>query len=475
MTIRRASRIPHSWIWVMAALTVMHGVLTLAAGAAAQDAGLRIVVLEGEDSVNIIERGTAVPILVEVRDRNDLPVSGASVLFLLGEGGTATLNAGLQQLALTTNALGQAAVAVNPLATGAVELSVSATFAGETATAAIVQTNFATVAEAAAAGLGTGAGTGTGAATATGAGAGAGGGLGTGAVVGIVGAAVGGAVGAGVALAGGESSTPTPTPLARAPSRPSAPTLTAGDGRLEVSWVAPASNGAAIDDYDVRYRTGGGSWTELPDAVKSTSTSATISSLTNGTTYAVQVRAGNSAGDGEWSASATGTPVAPASAPAAPSRPTLTAGDGQFGVSWTAPADNGAAIDDYDVRYRPAGGSWTELPDDVKSTATSATISSLTNGTTYAVQVRAGNSAGDGEWSASATGTPVAPASAPAAPSPPRLTAGDGQLGVSWTAPADNGAAIDDYDVRYRTGGGSWTELPDDCEEHGDDVRRSRA
>ena len=75
---------------------------------AAQDAGLRIVVLGGEGSVNIIEQGTAVPTLVEVRDRNDLPVSGASVLFLLGEGGTATLNAGLQQVALTTNALGRA-------------------------------------------------------------------------------------------------------------------------------------------------------------------------------------------------------------------------------------------------------------------------------------------------------------------------------------------------------------------------------
>ena len=61
MTSRRASRIPHSWIWVMAALTVMHGVLTFAAGAAAQDAGLRIVVLEGEDSVNIIERGDGGP------------------------------------------------------------------------------------------------------------------------------------------------------------------------------------------------------------------------------------------------------------------------------------------------------------------------------------------------------------------------------------------------------------------------------
>ena len=300
-----------------------------------------------------------------MRDRNDLPVSGASVLFLLGEGGTATLNAGLQQLALTTNALGQAAAAVNPLATGAVELSVSATFAGETATAAIVQTNFATVAEAAAAGVGTGAGTGTGAATATGAGAGAGGGLGTGAVVGIVGAAVGGAVGAGVGLAGGESSTPTPTPtpLARAPSRPSAPTLTAGDGRLEVSWVAPASNGAAIDDYDVRYRTGGGSWTEAPDAVKSTSTMVTIPGLRNGTAYEVQVRAGNSAGDGEWSGQRDRHRRWRRLRRRRPRLgPNVTAGDGQFGVSWTAPAANGAAIDDYDVRYRPAGGSWTELP-----------------------------------------------------------------------------------------------------------------
>ena len=129
-------------------------VMLAAAPAVAQDAGLRIVVIEGEDSVNIIEQGTAVPTLVEVRDRNDLPVSGASVLFLLGEGGTATLNAGLSQVALTTNALGQAAVTVNPIAAGAVELSVSAAFGGETATAAIVQANFATAAEAAAAGAG---------------------------------------------------------------------------------------------------------------------------------------------------------------------------------------------------------------------------------------------------------------------------------------------------------------------------------
>ena len=175
-----------------------------------------------------------------------------------------------------------------------------------------------------------------------------------------------------------------------------------------MSWTAPSDNGAAIDDYDVRSRQAGGSWTQLSDTVKSTSTRATITGLANGTAYEVQVRAGNSVGDGPWSASATGTPVAAASAPSAPSAPTLTAGDGQLGVSWTAPIDNGAAIDDYDVRYRPSGGSWTELPDTVKSTATRATITGLTNGTTYEVQVRAGNSVGDGPWSASATGTPVA-------------------------------------------------------------------
>ena len=170
--------------------------------------GLRIVVLEGEDGVNIIGQGTAVPTVVEVRDRNDLPVSGASVLFLLGEGGTATLNAGLSQVAVTTNALAQAAVTVNPLASGAVQLQVSAAFQGQTATAAIVQTNVATAATAggatggAAGTAGAGGGTGGGAGGATGAaaGGGAGGGLGAGGIVGIVAGSVGAAV-AGAAVA----------------------------------------------------------------------------------------------------------------------------------------------------------------------------------------------------------------------------------------------------------------------------------
>ena len=197
---------------ILAVGIVLTGAATMISAAipvaAAQGEDLRIVVLEGEDGVNIIGQGTAVPTVVEVRDRNDLPVLGASVVFLLGEGGTATLNAGLSQVALTTNALGQAAVTVNPLASGAVQLQVSAAFQGQTATAAVMQTNVATATAAggaaggAAGTAGAGAGTGGGAGGATGAAAGGGAvaGLGTGGVVGVVAGSVGAAV-AGVAVA----------------------------------------------------------------------------------------------------------------------------------------------------------------------------------------------------------------------------------------------------------------------------------
>ena len=438
------------------------------ASTATQDDCLCIVLIEGEDRVNIIERATAVPTLVEVRDRNDLPVAGLLLLFRLGDGGTATLNTGLQQVGVTTDALGRAAVSVNPIATGEVELSVTATFEGETVTETILQTNFATVAEALAAGVTVAELVAAGVTEAELVAAGVivpTGGLGTGAIVGIV-AAAGGAAGVAAAVGGGKGSSPPPVPQASAPSAPRALRLAPGDGQMRVSWGAPADDGgAAIDDYDLRYRPAGGAWTEIRDDVKQTVTSLLLTGLRNGTTYEVQVRAGNSAGDGPWSARATGTPMVPVTAPSAPAPPMLRPGNGQMGVIWSPPSSNGgAAIDDYDLRYRPASGAWTEIRDDVKRTVTSLLLTSLTNGTTYDVQVRAGNSVGDGPWSESATGTPMASASVPSAPSAPRLTEGDGQMEVRWTPPTDDGgAAIDDYDVQYRPVGGSiWRELPDD-------------
>jgi len=135
---------------------------------------LRIVVIEGEGAVNIIQQKTAVAPMIEVRDRNDQPVAGATVNFVV-RAGRATFG-GARTLTVTTNAAGRAAAAgFAPSGTGALQIGATATFQGQTAAVAIAQTNVMTAAEAAAvssAGAG-GAGGSGGAGSAAGGGAGA--------------------------------------------------------------------------------------------------------------------------------------------------------------------------------------------------------------------------------------------------------------------------------------------------------------
>jgi len=179
-----------------------------------QRAALRIVVIEGEDAINVIQQKTAVAPVIEVRDRNNLPVAGATVTFSVG-GNSATFAGGAQTFTVATNAAGRAAVAaVNPLSSGAVQIQVSAAFQGQTALATIAQTNVLTAAEAAgatsaAASGASGTAGGSGTAGATGGAAGGGGGV-SGTTIGIVGAAVaGGAVAATQAGGSGEESATT--------------------------------------------------------------------------------------------------------------------------------------------------------------------------------------------------------------------------------------------------------------------------
>ena len=180
-------------------------VLVLMFGAASQAQGpppLRIVVIEGEDAVNVIQQKTAVAPLVEVRDRNDQPVAGAIVTFSVRGTNLASFG-GSQTLTVTTNAAGRAAAAAfNPVSSGAVQIQVQAAFQGQTAVAAIAQTNVMTAAEAAAAAASAPGGAGAG--SAGGAAGGSGGGL-SGTTIGIIGAAAAGGAVAATQL-GGESS-----------------------------------------------------------------------------------------------------------------------------------------------------------------------------------------------------------------------------------------------------------------------------
>ena len=246
-----------------------------------------------------------------------------------------------------------------------------------------------------------------------------------------------------------ESATLTVNPTV--PDAPAKPEVNPGDGRLEVSWTAPAANGSPLTRYGMHYKaTSASSWTTHPLSSAGTGTSTTITKLANGTTYQLQVRAHNAVGASAFSATARGTPR---DVPAVPARPAVVEGDERLTVTWTAPADNGAAIDDYDVQYkRTSASSWRSHA--FSGTGTSTTIRNLTNGLEYEVQVQAHNAAGDSGFSGSRRGTPR---DVPDVPAKPALTPGSTRLTVSWTAPADNGAAIDDYDVQYkRTSASSW-------------------
>lgn len=141
----RASRLA---AWVVSALA-----LTLGSSAGhAQDAAgpaLRLVVIAGEDAVNVIQQQTAVAPIVEVRDKNDQPVAGALVRFAIRGGRGATF-AGRRAVSLTTDATGRAAVgSLAPGSAGPVQIDVTATFQGQVARTTIAQTTVTTPAEAA--------------------------------------------------------------------------------------------------------------------------------------------------------------------------------------------------------------------------------------------------------------------------------------------------------------------------------------
>ncbi len=88
--------------------------------------------------------------------------------------------------------------------------------------------------------------------------------------------------------------------LATVPSAPGTPTVSLGDGQASLSWAAPSSDGGdPIDDYAIEYSTNGSTWAVFADAV-STTRSATVTGLTNGTGYYFRLRATNAAGDGPY-------------------------------------------------------------------------------------------------------------------------------------------------------------------------------
>ena len=92
-----------------------------------------------------------------------------------------------------------------------------------------------------------------------------------------------------------------------APATPTAPTITsvtAGDKTLSIAFSTPTDDGGEpINNYE--YSLNAGTWVSMNGTVSPFQ----VSSLTNGVTYAVRVRAVSSVGSGSASVSVSGTPV----------------------------------------------------------------------------------------------------------------------------------------------------------------------
>jgi fibronectin type 3 domain-containing protein len=225
---------------------------------------------------------------------------------------------------------------------------------------------------------------------------------------------------------------------------PAAPAiaLTAGSNQLNLTITPGANGGRAITAYQWTID-GGLTWT----AFSTTSLSQSITGLANGNAYSVKVRALNVAGAGSASSIATATPAGLASAPPITG---VTGGNASVVVSFTAPVDNGgAAITNYEFSTNN-GVSFTALA--TPSTVSPMTITGLTNGSTYAIKIRAVTSIGAGAASSATNGYPL---TAPSTPTALTATPGLSSIAVSFTPGATGGATPTYTATATPVGGGS--------------------
>ena len=233
---------------------------------------------------------------------------------------------------------------------------------------------------------------------------------------------------------------------ATAPGAPTGLTASAtGQTQISLSWRAPANDGGgAITGYRIEVSEDRQRWTDQVSNTGSIATNYAHTGLMPGDTRHYRISALNSAGAGQPSAIATGSTAA-ANVPGAPGVASVTAGKGSLTVTWRAPVQTGGTpVTAYDLRHirsdapNKADASWTVVQDVwTGSGALSRELSGLDGGLRFDVQVRAVNSAGDGQWSTTATGTPEATVAIPTPPANAQYRRDGSTAVVTWDPSAD--------------------------------------
>jgi predicted phage tail protein len=241
--------------------------------------------------------------------------------------------------------------------------------------------------------------------------------------------------------------TPTATPAA-APGTPGGLTAAPGDRQVTLSWDPPASDGGSrVSGYNVYQGTSpGGEATTPVNGSPVTSTSYTVTGLTNGSTYYFTVEAVNAQGPGTASGE---VPAVPVTVPGPPGGLTAAPGDAKVTLVWDPPAsDGGSRVSGYNVYYATSAD-FKEAGEVPGVAGTALVLVGLVNGTPYYFRVTAVNKAGESQPSG---GVPAVPVTVPGPPGGLTATAGDAKVTLAWSAPAsDGGSPVTGYDLYVGT------------------------
>ena len=245
------------------------------------------------------------------------------------------------------------------------------------------------------------------------------------------------------------SNTDTGTPS----TTPSAPTnvLASGNAELTVTWDAPDDGGSAITGYTVQWKSGTQNYNTTRQATVTTTTH-TIPTLTNDTTYTLRVKATNANGDSGWTET-TATPLSgPGVASVTVDQASITQTSADVAVTVANPQN---AVQVVFVRYRVAGDAWPSAPNlflatSGSGTAVTFTLSGLTGNTAYDVAASLDETFASGVKTAAFTTSPTKPGKTR---SVDVTTSGNGTLFITWQAPdSDGGSAITGYKVQWKSG-----------------------
>jgi chitodextrinase len=209
-----------------------------------------------------------------------------------------------------------------------------------------------------------------------------------------------------------------------------------------VTWNASTDN-VGIAGYD--YRLNGGAWINAGNV-----TLVNLTGLSQVTSYTVEVRARDGAGNVSSAGGASPFTTLDGTAPSQPGAASVgSIGGTTATASWGAASDN-VAVTGYD--YRLNSGSWISL-----GVVTSVNLSGLSEFTTYTFEVRARDAAGNVSAVTTAPNFQTLDVTAPSAPSSLTFNSvGAFSAGASWGPSTDN-VIIATYQYRLTTQA-QWTD-----------------